>query len=120
MPWSDGAEDVPKLGTFLGTPITRLHVVSDYDPNDKAEADVQSIQFTLADGRAFTVSGEGGSFVKVRTDTALAKDAESHLTVIEPETPADPAEIGPGERGCTCVGEIGEDPACAVHGKPIV
>lgn len=117
--WSQKARHVDELQTLVGQKIARVVVEADYDPSNSTpstEADIRRLALIAEDGTEITVSNPG-AFIEI-DPTPLKRDSENHYVTFEPTVPTDPTEIAPGEGDCTCVGEIGEDPQCAVHGAP--
>lgn len=139
MSLSDQARASGELAKLLSG-VQRVHVVLDTDPADGgSEADINGLVIETAEGEVhlgstgfITVMAKGPE----QWDLAKTENAEPNtVKTFTPGAgvwqeydanspaaqgaPADPDEIEPGTHGCTCIGEVGEDPACAVHGKPI-
>lgn len=126
-------EVLAKLQALVGKQIKRVAVLDDADPNG---ADPWYVVIETVGGELVTF-GDGNDFVKFLhpddgypwggkgfpTDKQVEK-LDWGMTLYPrdsttPVTASRPGDIGPGEGDCTCIGEIGEDPQCVVHGKPI-
>lgn len=129
MSLTENAAAVDELAK-LARGVQRVHVVFDLDPAEPSEADIEYIAFDTPDGQV-QVGGGGSSFVAVltgprrvdiaelkRDDPKLVRTYEAGEFAAGEVTQDTTAPLG--APGCSCVGEVGEDPACAVHGKPIV
>lgn len=140
MSLSDQSRAAEELAKLLSG-VTRVHVLLDMDPAnpDGGEADIDGLVIETTDGDVHLGSTgfitipydpddlwdlaqqarETPNSVKTFTPGASVWETHDPKSPAAKGAPAKPGEVEPGTHGCTCVGEIGEDPACAVHGKPI-
>lgn len=111
------------LERMLGKTIDRIHVETDYDPEqteDHPHADAFILYLDVGGRRLRIETVDEDNYIQVggydlaTDEPPVANDARV-LTTIEPGPgPDSPA----GVKGCTCIDEPGEDPLCKVHGNP--